>query len=132
MNQNEKKVNLANELAKERNREAADRTLMAWTRTSISLFGFGFAIAKSYEYIEADYLEKTGKVIDTFHTPVVFGIGFILIGMLGIFTGVIQYGRILKRIKSDQFTYIEPWPLPKILAILLLAIGVFGLAAIFL
>ena len=58
--------------------------------------------------------------------------GFIVIGMLGIFTGVIQYGRILKRIKSDQFTYIEPWPLPKIMAILLLAIGLFGLAAIFL
>jgi hypothetical protein len=52
--------------------------------------------------------------------------------MLGIFTGVIQYGRILNRIHSDQFTYIEPRPLPKIMAILLLVIGVFGLIAILL
>ena len=132
MNQNEKIVNLTNELAKERNREAADRTLMAWVRTSISLFGFGFAIAKSYEYIETDYMEETGRVLDTLHTPLIFGIGFIVLGMVGIFAGVIQYGRILKRIKSDQFTYIEPWPLPKIVAVLLLLIGMFGLAAILL
>lgn len=105
---------------------------MAWIRTSISLFGFGFAIAKSYEYIEADYMEETGRALDALHTPVIFGISFIVLGMLGIFTGVIQYGRILKRINSDQFTYIEPRPLPKIMAILLLVIGVFGLIAILL
>ena len=29
--------NMANELAKERNRAAAERTLMAWIRTSLSL-----------------------------------------------------------------------------------------------
>ena len=34
--------NIANELAKERNREAAERTLMAWIRTALSLIGFGF------------------------------------------------------------------------------------------
>ncbi|MEN8692150.1 MAG: DUF202 domain-containing protein [Desulfobacterales bacterium] len=132
MNQNVAKTSLTNELAKERNREASDRTLMAWIRTSISLFGFGFAIAKSYEYIEADYMEETGRALDALHTPVIFGISFIVLGMLGIFTGVIQYGRILKRINSDQFTYIEPRPLPKIMAILLLVIGVFGLIAILL
>jgi putative membrane protein len=132
MSQNEIKVNLTNELAKERNREAADRTLMAWTRTSISLFGFGFAIAKSYEYVEANYLEETGRALDALHTPAIFGIGFIVLGMVGIFAGVIQYGRILKRIRSDRFTYIEPRPLPKLMAILLLVIGIFGLVAILL
>lgn len=132
MNQNVAKTSLTNELAKERNREASDRTLMAWIRTSISLIGFGFAIAKTYEYIEADYMEETGRALDALHTPVIFGISFIVLGMLGIFAGVIQYGRILNRIHSDQFTYIEPRPLPKIMAILLLVIGVFGLIAILL
>ncbi|WRH67064.1 MAG: DUF202 domain-containing protein [Planktothrix sp. GU0601_MAG3] len=32
------------ELAKYRSRAAADRTLMAWIRTSLSLIGFGFGI----------------------------------------------------------------------------------------
>ena len=124
-------MSLTNELAKERNREASDRTLMAWIRTSISLIGFGFAIAKSYEYIEKDYFEKTGKVLDAIHTPAIFGASFILLGMLGLLAGVIQYGRILKRIQSDQFTYEEPRPLPKLMAIILLLIGVFGIISIF-
>ena len=52
------KTSQTNQLAKERTREASDRTLMAWIRTSISLIGFGFAIAKTYEYVETDYMEK--------------------------------------------------------------------------
>ena len=42
--------NLANELARERNREAAERTLMAWIRTALSLIGFGFGIGKLDAY----------------------------------------------------------------------------------
>ncbi len=37
-------ISESTELSKERNREAADRTLMAWIRTSLSLIGFGFGI----------------------------------------------------------------------------------------
>lgn len=36
--------NLNNELAKERNRTPAERTLMAWIRTCLSLISFGFGI----------------------------------------------------------------------------------------
>jgi putative membrane protein len=43
--------NTATELTKERNRLAADRTLMAWIRTSLSLIGFGFG--KVYEYLNS-------------------------------------------------------------------------------
>ena len=53
-----------------------------------------------------------------------------VLGSLGIMTGVIQYNRILERIQSDRFIYIEPWALPKIMAILLVIIGVFGILAI--
>lgn len=119
-------TSMANELARERSREASDRTLMAWIRTSISLIGFGFAIAKGYEYLHAHYLEKTGKVLDAIHSPMFFGAGFIALGIFAVIAAVIQYGRILKRIKRGQFTYTEPLPLPKIVAILLLLIGAFA------
>lgn len=130
MSPNDVQTNLANELAKERNREAADRTLMAWIRTSISLIGFGFAIAQSYQFLESDYVEKTGRVLDSLHTPFIFGISFMVLGILGIVAGVIQYNRILGRIQSDRFAYIEPWALPKIMAIILVIIGIFGIFAI--
>jgi putative membrane protein len=127
----EVKTNLANELAKERNRAAYDRTLMAWIRTAISLIGFGFAIAKSYEYIEMDEMEKTGRFIDQIHAPLWFGMSFIVLGMLCILGGVIQYGEVVKRIQSAQFTYGEPRPLVKIVALILLIIGIFALITLF-
>jgi putative membrane protein len=37
---------LTNELARERNREAADRTLLAWIRTSLAMISFGFGIER--------------------------------------------------------------------------------------
>ena len=130
MSNNAIKKSQTNQLAKERTREASDRTLMAWIRTSISLIGFGFAIAKTYEYVEADYMEKTGKILDAAHTPIVFGAGLMILGILGLLAGVVQYGRMLHRLKSEQYTYVEPYPLPKIMAILLIVIGIFGIWAI--
>jgi uncharacterized membrane protein YidH (DUF202 family) len=44
MSNSSETYNLTNELAKERNRAAAERTLMAWIRTSLSLISFGFGI----------------------------------------------------------------------------------------
>lgn len=130
-NEDEVKTNLTNELAKERNRAAYDRTLMAWIRTAISLIGFGFAIAKSYEYIEMDALEKTGRFIDQIHAPLWFGMSFILLGMLCILGGVIQYVKVVKQIQSDRFSYSEPRPLAKVVALILLIIGIFALITIF-
>jgi uncharacterized membrane protein YidH (DUF202 family) len=51
MNDRPTPTKFANELARERNREAAERTLMAWIRTALSLIGFGFGIAKLDEYL---------------------------------------------------------------------------------
>lgn len=130
-NEDEVKVNLTNELAKERNRAAYDRTLMAWIRTAISLIGFGFAIAKSYEYIQMDEMEKTGRFIDQIHAPLWFGMSFIVLGMLCILGGVIQYVKVVKQIQTGEFTYGEPRPLAKIIALILLIIGIFALIRIF-
>jgi putative membrane protein len=127
----EVKTNLANELAKERIRAAYDRTLMDWIRSAISVIGFGFAIAKSYEYIQMDEMEKTGRFIDQIHAPLWFGMSFIVLGMLCILGGVIQYAEVVKRIQSAQFTYGEPRPLAKIVALILLIIGIFALITLF-
>ncbi len=118
------------ELAKERTREAADRTLNAWIRTSIALIGFGFAIAKSYEYAEAGYEGWTGRILDPFHAPLFFGGAFIILGVLGTFAAVVQYGRILDRIRSGRFTYMEPQRLPQIMAISVLVMGLLGLVGV--
>jgi putative membrane protein len=52
MSENLKKTSTTNELARERNRAAADRTLMAWIRTALAMIGFGFGVGKLYDALE--------------------------------------------------------------------------------
>ena len=44
---------VTNELVRERTRKAADRTLLAWIRTTLSLIGFGFTTNKVLTALEA-------------------------------------------------------------------------------
>ena len=69
------------ELAKYRSRAAADRTLMAWIRTSLSLIGFGFGIPTIVRTIENT---EVGHHIDPIRFSVIVGLAFIGTGMLGM------------------------------------------------
>jgi len=120
---------VSTELARERNRAAADRTLLAWIRTSLSLIGFGFGIGKLYDYLQTAGLHEA---LDPIHSTLVFGAGFIFLGILALFAAILQHGRILASIRQREFVYEPPWPLGLVTAVLLLIIGVFALIAVFL
>jgi len=118
---------LANELARERNREAAERTLMAWIRTALSLIGFGFGIGKLDAYLhEADLHTR----FDLPHSTLVFGASFIVVGILGLLAAIVQHARVLKRLSRPDFAYDAMRPVAMTVAVLLMLIGVFGLIAI--
>ncbi len=119
--------NVANELARERNREAAERTLMAWIRTALSLIGFGFGIGKLAAYLDAAGLHPAH---DTAHTSLIFGTSFILVGILGLMAAIVQHARVLKRLSQPDFAYNAMRPIAMTAAVLLMLIGVFGLFAI--
>jgi putative membrane protein len=120
-------VNISNELAKERNREAAERTLMAWIRTALSLIGFGFGIGKLATYVEASGLHTSR---DPVHASLVFGAGFIVVGILGLLAAIVQHVRILNRLSHPDFAYNAMRPIAMTVASMLILIGVFGLVAI--
>ncbi|MGI0486650.1 YidH family protein [Pantanalinema rosaneae CENA516] len=94
--------NLNNELAKERTRAAADRTLMAWIRTSLSLIGFGFGIPTIVRTLEAT---RVGAYFNPHHVTNAVGLAFISIGMFAIATALKEHHYMLKRIQSDRFMY---------------------------
>jgi putative membrane protein len=119
--------NIANELAKERNREAAERTLMAWIRTALSLIGFGFGIGKLAAYMDAAGLHTR---FDVPHSSLIFGASFIVVGILGLLAAIVQHARILRRLSRPDFAYNAMRPIAMTVAALLILIGLFGLIAI--
>ena len=128
MNEQPRQKSMANELAKERSREAADRTLMAWVRTALSLIGFGFAIASFKQILlEGGLIRNPRK---DFHGVLVFGLSFISLGVLGLLAATLQHWRILQHLKQDDFTYTGFRPLVFIMAILLMLIGLFAFIAV--
>jgi putative membrane protein len=119
---------VSTELARERSRAAADRTLMAWIRTCLSLIGFGFTIAKGYDYLEA----TQAAPVDSLRTPLIFGGSFIVLGMLALVTAIIQHVNILSQIREQDYTYGRVRPITLVVAIILVCIGGLAFGAIFL
>ncbi|CAB5088789.1 hypothetical protein D3OALGA1CA_1736 [Olavius algarvensis associated proteobacterium Delta 3] len=122
-------VHQSTDLARDRNREATDRTLMAWIRTSLSLIGFGFGASKAIEYLEKVHPDLG---IDLIRTVSLFGGAFIGLGSLGLLAALIQHRVILRRIQSPVYVYQAPWPIAEIMAGLLLLVGLIALVDFFL
>ena len=100
-------------------RAAADRTLMAWIRTSLSLIGFGFGIPTIVRTIEKT---QVGHHLNPVRFSVIVGLAFIGIGMLGMALGLKEHRQLLKQIQSDRYTY-ENSHSAEIIGVALLGIG---------
>lgn len=111
--------NLNNELAKERTRAAADRTLMAWIRTSLSLIGFGFGIPTIVKAIEAT---RAGQYIDPHRFSTIVGLAFISVGMFGMAAALKGHRHMLRRLQGEHYTY-QSSNTAEIVSIALILIG---------
>jgi putative membrane protein len=113
-------MNLTNELAKERNREAAERTLMAWIRTSLSLISFGFGVDK---VIGAINRSRWGTSARADLSVRLMAIAFIVTGIGALAAATLQHKRILRRLQYDDFIYHQHTSLGTATAVALMAIG---------
>ncbi|WP_040695615.1 YidH family protein [Nodosilinea nodulosa] len=116
--------NMNNELAKERNRAAAERTLMAWIRTALSLIGFGFGIDRIVAAVQTSRLSGSDRINLSVR---LLSIGFIAIGNIALLVAVLQHQQVLKRLRRSDFRYDPPIPIATITAISLLIVGTLAL-----
>lgn len=77
---------------------AAERTLLAWTRTSLTLMAFGFAVERFGLFLQM--LPERHPAHDA-HSFLI-GVALILIGTLTSFLSVVQYKRFLKTLGAAE------------------------------
>ncbi len=120
-------ISLANELARERNREAADRTLLAWIRTSLALISFGFGI----ERLGQAAIELDGKLagFSAIRTRI-GGAVLVALGVAATLAGMWEHRRMLQAIASDDYRYADRPPIARYMAIALVAVGLAALVVI--
>jgi putative membrane protein len=87
-------LDTATKLAIERTRVAYERTVMAATRTATSLIALGFTVQKFFQF------DSSGKPLKTHWIgPYEFGILMILIGLISLLFGWIEYSRDMKTLQ---------------------------------
>lgn len=123
-----KSPNIQAELAKERNRAAAERTLMAWIRTCLSLISFGFGIDRIVSAIRS--LQVT-EDIDSVQLSKILGLAFIALGTYAMIVAAIEHRQELHHIQREgNYIYMPRRSLGLVVAIALVGIGVFAFIGI--
>jgi putative membrane protein len=107
--------------ALDRTRLAAERTLMAWVRTALSMISFGFTI---YKFLQVLQEQSTVSVLRP-QSPRDVGLTLIGIGTFSVIIACVQHWKYINKLRPDQ--PYNPWDLTFIVACL---IGFLGLAMI--
>ena len=96
-------LGLPSDLGTMRTIMAADRTLMAWVRTSLSMLSFGFTIYKFLESaVQSDQLARADS-------PQQVGLFLAGVGTLSMLLGVVSYWTTLKDLRrTEEFRLGRP------------------------
>ena len=101
----DKELKLVDMLALDRNKLAAERTLMAWVRTSLSMISFGFTIYKFLQVID----EQSTVPIVRPNVPRNVGLFLTGLGTFVVVVACIQHWSYVKNLRADQ--PYKPWDL---------------------
>jgi putative membrane protein len=122
-------TSVVNELARERNREAADRTLLAWIRTSLAMISLGFAI----ERLGQAALMMDGRLAN--FSPLksrVFGSALIVLGIAATLVGMLEHRHVLAAIKNVDYRYADRPAVARWMGMGIVCVGLAALAVILL
>jgi putative membrane protein len=113
----EPELKLVDMLALDRNKLAAERTLMAWVRTSLSMISFGFTIYKFLQVID----EESNVPVLRPNAPRNVGLVLTGLGTFVVVVACIQHWNYVKNLRRDQ--PYKPWDLSFTVACIIAILG---------
>jgi putative membrane protein len=106
----DKMAGMRTALAFQRNRIAADRTLMAVIRTSLSMIGFGFTI---YTFT-TNIIQRSGALgLLRPEAPTRFGLTLIFLGVLILSLGIVNHYQYMQSLRHQRQDFIDQGLMPQ-------------------
>lgn len=105
---------------------SSEQSLMSWTRTSVSLFTFGFSIAQFFHYLQE---QQGGTQLSS--GPRRLGLALICLGILALVLAMIEHVHRLWKMQEQGLPRISQYLLPFGTALALLAIGIAALMSVY-
>jgi inner membrane protein YidH len=106
---------------------SSEQTLMSWVRTSVSLFTFGFSIAKFFQYLVTEQQDAQWSA-----GPRRLGISLICVGVLMLMLAMADHVRMIRQMRRQGLPADSGSFLPLGSAVAFLAIGLVALVSVFL
>lgn len=112
--------NAQDDLARDRNRLAADRSLLSFVRSSLTLISIGVGLEQLL-----GALSPGDRYIDTW----AYGLSLVYVGLgvLCLVFALIDYQAERARLRSPRYRYVSRWSLAEATGLAIVAIGVVAL-----
>jgi len=121
-------INTTNELARERNRAAAERTLNAWLGTCLSLIGLGLAVDQIFFSLRQRFPASNPAI--TQETASLIGLGFVSLGLLLLGFALIQHRLEISSMERHNYLLSSVYALNRLVVPAILLLGMAGLGVI--
>lgn len=105
---------------------AAERTLLAWMRTGLTIMGFGFVVARFGLFLSllaAQHMSSTAPVASPSHFSGGIGIALVLLGAASMIFAATQHHRFVSTLPVDDVPKVHNRVFPVILALVLGSLG---------
>lgn len=89
-----------NELAKERNRAAAERTITGWLQNSLTLIGFGLAIDQIALAVSQQFPQQP---VQTTHLARAVGLSFVCMSLVLLVVALLQHRIEIQSVEQDDY-----------------------------
>jgi len=126
--QPQKLFGTTNELAKERNRAAAQRTINAWIGSCLSLIGIGVAIDQIARALRQRFPDGDPLMTET--AAYITSVIFIGAGLVLLLLALMQHRLVIKSIEREDYVLLSINALNRIVVAAILLTGFLGIFTI--